>query len=262
MQQDSLKLSQFIPPKEHLYYESICKAQVPLSPRGLPDLLLYGLPLQISNEGLAEIELEGTRSADPMDADEDLDVGTEEQDNQNDEVTKEEPLHTPTKKALQIAAKLSKLHTPGNCMVLLGVSGCSKTRTLYEVLSRKYGLYFTGSVGGNGGSGDVQWLVSRLEEELRNTQEKEALGSHYTNALLYARLIVLSHFLDLPWHNPYNWLLLQVRMSVLSVDQSDLFTLLTQVLLASHPTDLLNAKDKLLGIVIVLWVGGSILLTL
>ena len=43
-----------------------------------------------------------------------------------------------------------------NLLVLLGTSGCGKTRTCYELLCCNWGLYFIASRKENGGSNDIE----------------------------------------------------------------------------------------------------------
>ena len=119
---------------------------------------------------------------------------------------------------------MSQMECQTNCVVLLGVSGCSKTRTIYEVFSKKIGLYFTASVAGNGGSGDVGLMATMLQQkfdtEKPSETEREIIGQQHVSALLLSRLIVLDYILSIfnskdDMHMlPYWWLLLQIRPSV------------------------------------------------
>src|SRR5688572_5485100 len=58
-----------------------------------------------------------------------------------------------------------------NMLIMLGVSGCGKTRTCYEVLCTTYGLYFVANNCGNGGPKDIIDLVSMLSSQLTDDFE-------------------------------------------------------------------------------------------
>ena len=227
-----LLLQIFVPPKEHPFYQEILKAQIPKSPKTeSPDLLLHGLPLKISEKELRQAE-EGK-----------IDV---ENDN-------EIPLREPTKQVLHLGHRMTQLTCKSNCMVLLGVSGCSKTRTIYEVLSKRIGLYFTASVGGNGGSGDVERIAKLLQDKFNaeklDEPARETIGLQYVSALLLSKLIVLDYVLSVldPKDEmfPYWWLLLQIRPSnYISTDTGrDLFIRVMENLLLVDPQQLSNQLE-------------------
>lgn len=58
----------------------------------------------------------------------------------------EEYLRKPTKALCQLGDLFTRSKETG-LSVMLGPSGCSKTRTAYEVLSMKIGFYFTSEIG-------------------------------------------------------------------------------------------------------------------
>ncbi|CAB5378224.1 unnamed protein product [Rhizophagus irregularis] len=56
-------------------------------------------------------------------------------------------------------------------MIVLGTSGSGKTRTLIELLCKKYGIYFTGLVKENPGSGDLRDIFETITLEFRKVPE-------------------------------------------------------------------------------------------
>ena len=58
----------------------------------------------------------------------------------------EESLRTPTGTICDLNEDFTVKNETG-ILVMMGPSGCSKTRTAYEALSTKIGLYFTATVG-------------------------------------------------------------------------------------------------------------------
>ncbi|KAG0246712.1 hypothetical protein BGX31_009841 [Mortierella sp. GBA43] len=128
------------------------------------------------------------------------------------------------------------LHLP-----LFGVSGCGKTRTAVEVLSRTWGLYFN-AASEDHGSGDVQRLVqvtlnlhsnkkAWTDDLLKNTMVVGRLAF----GLLYARLWILKFCLSIPGcdhkFTPLRWMLLQVATPVFTDVFDDLFRKITGLFL-------------------------------
>ena len=165
-------------------------------------------------------------------------------------------LSEPTTQILQLGNEMSKSKNLPytNCMVLLGVSGCSKTRTIYDVFSLKFGLYFTAN---GGGSRDLKYLISHLTERLNlivDPKEKENIGNFYVNALLYVRLLVFHQFLLLSKNHkidskllPYYWLLLQLKRDKLLISDEELFISLFKLALQMDPHYLKMLVENLLG---------------
>ena len=58
----------------------------------------------------------------------------------------EEKIQKPVQSIIEKGRECSIEHGPG-LFVMMGPSGCSKTRTSYEVLSMKLGFYFTSELG-------------------------------------------------------------------------------------------------------------------
>ncbi|KAF9083847.1 hypothetical protein BGX29_002878, partial [Mortierella sp. GBA35] len=106
-----------------------------------------------------------------------------------------------------------KRHLP-----LFGVSGCGKTRTAVDLLSRSWGFYFNAGAA-DYGSSDMHTLVQALSQHrdiylsdnrLDNTDRIRYL----TYGLLYARLLILEHCLNIAGSKDtfscQRWMLLQV----------------------------------------------------
>ena len=139
---------------------------------------------------------------------------------------------------LYLASELNKLNLSGKAISLLAVSGGGKTRTAYEVLSKRLGIYFTASVAGNGGSHDLQSLCKLLNQKGKEGQNLEVIAPHHLNALLLARLLVLYELKKESSLDPYVWLLLQVRPTIflnLPSWGQDLFSVISQILVKCSP---------------------------
>ncbi|KAG0294132.1 hypothetical protein BGZ96_001754 [Linnemannia gamsii] len=106
-----------------------------------------------------------------------------------------------------------KLHLP-----LFGVSGCGKTRTAVDLLSRSWGLYFNAGEA-DYGSNDMTTLAQALsvhsdiyvsKDTKQNTERIRCL----TYGLLYVRLLILEHCLNLAGgrntFSCHRWMLLQI----------------------------------------------------
>jgi hypothetical protein len=95
---------------------------------------------------------------------------------------------------------------------MIGVSGCGKTRTMYEYLYCRFGLYFVADVQGNGGSTDATVARTTIEDTIGT--ELFFRTSHNTiSALLLARICVFGICMELrPDMTPYEWLLLQTSL--------------------------------------------------
>lgn len=161
----------FIPSTTHPFKASIIAAKVPATVRGGPDLLLHKLPITLPD--IASLM--------------DIDIINDED---------EEGLRYPTKVILQKMEEMKKMSWAMKVITLIGVSGCGKTRAIFEILSAKVGLYFVASNVGNGGSADMQAMQQQLESALKFTNDAEIVGSHFLNALLLSRLLVLDYLLS------------------------------------------------------------------
>ncbi|RKP22701.1 hypothetical protein SYNPS1DRAFT_31673, partial [Syncephalis pseudoplumigaleata] len=105
---------------------------------------------------------------------------------------------------------------------LFGVSGCGKTRTLLELLSRTWGFYFNAS-SDDIGSDDIQVIIDALSANpatyLSSDREHNRDNMRYlTCGLLYARLLILDYCLNVPGStdtfDSRRWLLLQAATPV------------------------------------------------
>jgi hypothetical protein len=83
----------------------------------------------------------------------------------------------------------------------MGVSGCDKTQTNYEVLCSRLSLFYISSIKGNGSSNDLKTMMRSLELEVNQfklqTQLQEPIedaGSCHYFVLLLARLLTLEEF--------------------------------------------------------------------
>jgi hypothetical protein len=82
---------------------------------------------------------------------------------------------------------------------LFGVSGCGKTRTAIEMLSKNWGFYFNGSLS-DWGSDDLILLLGRVKDGNRyKTQDSESNAHVHilALALVLSRVIILQVCLDI-----------------------------------------------------------------
>lgn len=101
---------------------------------------------------------------------------------------------------------------------IIGVSGCGKTRTIYEFLCHRFGLYFVADMEGNGGSRDAAMAKTDIENALKHP-ELFSLTDATLNALLLARLLVFQICLEYnPEMTPYEWLLVQTSRWTLELE--------------------------------------------
>ncbi|RGB36940.1 hypothetical protein C1646_757533, partial [Rhizophagus diaphanus] len=108
-----------------------------------------------------------------------------------------------------------------NYLFLMGTSGSGKTRSLFELLCRTFGIYLSlraGNGSRNLGSQDMDISISDLGQYLTvNDPDKNTLiALRFTRAMLLGRLFILNKLLD--FHNqdvnrnftPKQWLLMQL----------------------------------------------------
>jgi hypothetical protein len=97
--------------------------------------------------------------------------------------------------------------------ILIGVSGAGKTRSMYEVLSHRFGFYWTCSRLGNGGSSHLNSEIGNLPERLTDANK------HLVDGLVHEHLIAYSILL-LQWRrrfpngSPLQWHVFQTTTAV------------------------------------------------
>ncbi|GBB86867.1 hypothetical protein RclHR1_01330021 [Rhizophagus clarus] len=78
--------------------------------------------------------------------------------------------------------------------VLLGTSGCGKTRTYYELLCENWGLYFVSTCKGNGGSDDIDVIENHIRNCLTEDWEKNRNKvDHITRCAVLSRLLIINY---------------------------------------------------------------------
>jgi hypothetical protein len=113
-----------------------------------------------------------------------------------------------------VCGELVELADDNEPHILVGLSGSGKTRTMYELLSTRFGFYWTCCVERNGGANVVAESVSNL-----HSNPQPANVSHAVD-----RLITLFCVLFLAWRRvhpngtPLDWLVFQTTNANLSVD--------------------------------------------
>ena len=107
---------------------------------------------------------------------------------------------------------LEELSQIKECLVVLGTSGSGKTRTLVELLCKKYGFYFTGLTKENPGSCDLSMMINHLLPRLRDSlTQNDIYAIRFCKCLLFARIYILNYLLkNYGKISPYNWALLQL----------------------------------------------------
>ncbi|EFJ13016.1 hypothetical protein SELMODRAFT_424880 [Selaginella moellendorffii] len=99
------------------------------------------------------------------------------------------------------------------CIPLMGVSGCGKTRTVFEILAANWGFFWTASSKRNGGSQDMA-LVGNTEPGSDPECRKHFAAVIEMKKLILARLLVLQQVLSIkPDLTPEQWLILQTEFN-------------------------------------------------
>lgn len=90
-------------------------------------------------------------------------------------------------------------------VILLGTSGCGKTRTIFEYLTQKYGLYFTFKGSREDqyipGSADFQFFLERMENRLKKypstdfetSADNQKYVERFVQCIFIARLYLLDY---------------------------------------------------------------------
>ncbi|CAB4482568.1 unnamed protein product [Rhizophagus irregularis] len=137
-----------------------------------------------------------------------------------------------------------------NLLIFLGISGCGKTRTCYELLCENWGLYFVVSRKGNGGSADIEKIQTYLETKMTENFEqnrKSALGIMHSAIL--SRLLILNYCLENAptTFNKQRWLLIQTCQDIfgkLYDYDDDMFVALMWELNTCIPESVITFIDK------------------
>lgn len=99
--------------------------------------------------------------------------------------------------------------TQQHMLVMLGTSGCGKTRTCYEVLCKTWGIYFT--VGSEIIDAIEQYVISMAADDPKSTyffHSNRSFAEHGTRCAIVALLLVLRYNLKLSKSiTPQQWLL-------------------------------------------------------
>ncbi|CAB4403844.1 unnamed protein product [Rhizophagus irregularis] len=93
--------------------------------------------------------------------------------------------HQPITQVTKIQSAMKK--AKNNLLVLLGTSGCGKTRTCYELLCCNWGLYFVALRKGNGGSCDIESIEGYLRLNNMITDDFESNRQHADHKQSYTK---------------------------------------------------------------------------
>lgn len=139
--------------------------------------------------------------------------------------------------------------------MLFGVSGCGKSRTIFEVLSIRYGLYFE-PFGGGPQPGSPEMHILEKEIRLKSDYDKENLrkvADHCIYTLLLTRLLIMFQCKEIAVKSnqkmkPRSWLFLQLQARQLLTDGSEvLFSKVFELLYKCHPEDVSAKLDDVLN---------------
>ncbi|RUS29822.1 hypothetical protein BC938DRAFT_480193 [Jimgerdemannia flammicorona] len=102
-----------------------------------------------------------------------------------------------------------------NLLIMLGTSGCGKTRTCLEILCSTWGIYFVAGKE-NLGSKDIALMESYLTPLMTGVfDNNRSHAEHYTKCALLARLLILDHCVaKSPSFTPQRWMLIQVVQDI------------------------------------------------
>ncbi|CAB4485283.1 unnamed protein product [Rhizophagus irregularis] len=92
---------------------------------------------------------------------------------------------------------LEELSQIKECLIVLGASGSGKTRTLIELLCKKYGFYFTGLTKDDLGSCDLSMMIEHLLSRLKNPLIHNGFYTmRYSKCLLFAQIYTLNLYIE------------------------------------------------------------------
>ena len=136
-----------------------------------------------------------------------------------------------------------KVNDPSPGVVpVVGVSGCGKTRFLYEVLAGKWGFYLTATTHGNGGSCDISNLMDLIVGR-RHVKDLHGLAVQYMHCLILSRLLILECFLEeFTDLTSLEWLILQTEFGVFLLEADDPYWSLTESLVIGLHLEVLQEE--------------------
>lgn len=139
-----------------------------------------------------------------------------------------------------------------NGFAMLGSSGTGKTRTIFEYLSRNYGLYFSLSSRNTYeyGNSDMRYLLDRVEAFIDNshsTDDNFNYVKHFVECTVIARLYLLNHLCKNHPRimNPQLWLFIQLFPNRCNGHISELFSKLTEEFRRLSRSDLSSMLSEL-----------------
>ncbi len=135
-------------------------------------------------------------------------------------------------------------------VILLGTSGCGKTRTIFEYLTKKYGLYFTFKGSREDqyipGSSDFQFFLERMENRLKKypstdfetAADNQKYVERFIQCIFIARLYLLDYLRRKLGDrlSPEIWLYIQLFPERVYAD--NLFTDLVEILRHTNDDEL------------------------
>lgn len=196
LESDIKSIPMFNTHTDHPLHNLVKSLQIPLSRQGGPDFLMFNLPTQ-------------AHLAPPVDYEPSTSTYLSNED-----------LSETVHKLFAHLSQSDQRHDNGLFTTMIGTSGCGKTRTIYEYLCCRFGLYFVADTQGNGGSTDVMIAKTTIENAaLLPTLFQVAQNT--LDALLLTRLIVFAICLKHhPTMTPYEWLLIQTSLWTMELEQA------------------------------------------
>jgi hypothetical protein len=128
--------------KDHPLHTIIKDLKIPLSRQNGPDFLMFNLPQK-------------AHLAPPLDYNHSTSTQLSNPD-----------MSETSHKLFEHLSQSDKIRNNGLFATMIGVSGCGKTRTMYEYLCCRFGFYFVADTQGNGGSTDVMLARILIEEAI------------------------------------------------------------------------------------------------
>ena len=141
----------------------------------------------------------------------------------------------------------------GDFFAIIGTSGCGKTRTIFEYLSKNYGFFFTMNEKNSyiPGSYDFQKFIEKVEKTVSdNNEDNQQYLNQFIKCLFLSRLCLFEFFLkNVQDFDEELWLYCQLfpeRVFKITENENDIFLLLTDILKNLERVDLENLlKEKM-----------------